>query len=132
MNLKLIIQLSLFGLVMAIATVFWIPSSLEPIFWVTSFIVFSYVIAKNVDDKFFLHGFLLGLANCVWITSGHILLYTYYAANHVEEMKMISNMPLEGHPRLNMLITGPMIGIISGLVIGLFVFIASKIVKKKV
>jgi uncharacterized membrane protein len=47
-------------------------------------------------------------------------------------MKMISNMPLESHPRLNMLITGPMIGIISGLVIGLFVFIASKIVKKKV
>lgn len=117
---------------MAIATVFWIPSTVEPVFWLASFIIFSYMIAQRVDGKYFLHGFLLGLANCVWITSGHVLLYSYYAANHVEEMKMMHNMPLEGHPRLNMLITGPIVGILSGLVIGACVFIASKMVKKKV
>ena len=131
MNLKLIAQLSLFGLVMAIATVFWIPSTVEPVFWLASFIYFSYLIAKKVDEKYFLHGFLLGLANCVWITSGHILLYTSYAANHVEEMKMMSGSPIADHPRINMLITGPIIGIASGIVIGLFVIIASKILKKE-
>jgi uncharacterized membrane protein len=40
-------------------------------------------------------------------------------------------MPLPDSPRLMMLITGPVIGIISGLVLGLFAFIASKIFKKE-
>ena len=33
MNWKLIVQLSLFGLAMGVATVFWVPSTIEPIFW---------------------------------------------------------------------------------------------------
>jgi uncharacterized membrane protein len=39
-------------------------------------------------------------------------------------------MPLAGHPRMQMLYTGPIVGIISGLVLGLFAFIAAKIMKK--
>ena len=33
MKWKLIFLLSLFGLAMAFATVFWIPSMIEPVFW---------------------------------------------------------------------------------------------------
>ena len=131
MNFKLIATLSLFGLFMAIGTVFFIPSKIEPVCWLLIFIVCAYFVAKNATGKYFLHGFLTSLANCVWITGAHILLFTQYAANHMQEIQMSNNMHfLENHPRKMMLIMGPIIGIISGLVLGLFCFVASKMVKK--
>jgi uncharacterized membrane protein len=45
-------------------------------------------------------------------------------------MAMNTNMPMPTHPRMMMLIMGPIIGIISGLILGLFAFIASKMIKK--
>jgi len=131
MNWKLIFLLSLFGLFMAFATVFFISSHIEPIFWLVIFLICAYLIAKNAPGKYFLHGFLTSLANCVWITAAHILLFSQYAANHMEEIANSDKMPfLQGHPRQIMVIVGPIIGIVSGLVLGLFAFIASKIVKK--
>ena len=47
MNWKLIFGLSLFGLAMAIATVFVIPSKIEPFFWLAIFIICAIVIAKG-------------------------------------------------------------------------------------
>ena len=65
LNFKLILALSMFGLAMSIATVFLIPSSVEPIFWLVIFLVCAYVIAKRAPSKFFLHGLLVSLANSV-------------------------------------------------------------------
>ena len=130
MNWKLIFQLSLFGLVMAVATVFWIPSKIEPVFWLIIFVICAYLIAKNCSGKYFLHGFLVSLVNCVWITAAHVLFFTTYMANHPEMRTMSAQMPLQSHPRLMMLIMGPFFGVIFGLVLGLFAFIAGKIIKK--
>jgi hypothetical protein len=47
MNWKLIFQLSLFGLAMGIATVFVIPSNIEPAFWLVIFLICAYLIAKQ-------------------------------------------------------------------------------------
>jgi hypothetical protein len=133
MNFKLILQLSLFGLFMALATVFFIPSNIEPLCWLVIFLVCAYFIAKQCNGKYFLHGFLTSLVNCVWITAAHVLLFTHYMATHQQEMDSMTKMPapLNAHPRLAMLIVGPIVGILSGLVLGLFAFVASKIVKKK-
>jgi hypothetical protein len=131
MNWKLIIQLSLFGLVMAIATVYIVPSNIEPLCWLAIFIVCAYIIAKNCSEKFFLNGFLVSLLNAVWITSVHILLFDTYIARHSQEAAMMTKMPMPDSPKLMMLITGPIIGIVSGLILGLFAFVASKIIKNQ-
>ena len=131
MNYKLIFQLSLFGLAMAIATVFWIPSNVEPIFWLLIFIIFAYFIALKSSGKYFMTGFMVSIFNCVWIVAGHIIFYQTYLVNHAQEAEMMTKMPLPDSPRLMMLMTGPIIGIISGLILGLFAFIASKIMQKK-
>ncbi|MDP9041570.1 MAG: hypothetical protein M3N30_06275 [Bacteroidota bacterium] len=131
MNWKLIFQLSLFGLAMAIATVYWIPSNLEPVFWLVIAILCAYLIARNCIQKYFLHGFLVSLVNCVWITAIHVLLFNSYIVNHPKEADMMEKMPLPEHPRVMMLIIGPIVGIISGLIFGLFAFIASKIWKNR-
>jgi hypothetical protein len=130
MNWKLIISLSLFGLFMALGTVFFIPSNIEPLFWLLIFVTCAYLIAKKASGKYFLHGFLTSLVNCIWVTGFHVLLFKTYLGNHPQEAEMMTKMPMPTHPRMMMLVMGPIVGIISGLVLGLFSFIASKLVKK--
>ncbi len=129
MNWKLIFQLSLFGLAMGIATVFVIPSKIEPAFWLVIFLFCAYAIAKRSPGMHFLHGLLLGLANSVWITAAYVLLFDTYIARHAQEAAMMQSMPMPGSPRLMMTLTGPVVGLISGVVIGLFALAAGKLVK---
>jgi hypothetical protein len=86
LNGKLIFQLSLFGLAMGVATVFVIPSKIEPLFWLVIFVVCAVVIARTVNDKYFLHGFLVSMLNSVWITTAHIVLFDQYIARHAERV----------------------------------------------
>ena len=130
MNWKLILQLSLFGLAMAFATVFWIPTKIEPAFWLLIFIICAYLISKICEGKYFLHGFLVSMVNCVWITSVHVIFYGTYIANHPDMVEMNAKMPMPDHPQLMMVITGPVFGVVSGLVLGFFAFISGKMVKK--
>jgi hypothetical protein len=116
---------------MAFATVFFIPFNLEPAFWAVIFIICAYSIALKSPGKYFMTGFWVGIANCVWVTITHIILFQVYIANHPHEMLMLAKMPVPDSPRIMMLISGPVFGIISGLVLGLFAFIASKIMQKK-
>lgn len=131
MNYKIIFQLSLLGLVMGLATVFWIPSNAEPFYWLVIFIISAYFIALKSSGKYFMSGFWVSIANCIWITATHIILFHTYIASHTREADMMANMPLPDSPRLMMLITGPIVGILSGLVLGLFAFLASRIMQKK-
>ena len=132
MNWKIIFQLSVFGLIMAVATISLIPEKVEPIFWLAIFIFCAYIIAKVVGRRHFLHGFCVSLVNCIWITSAHVLFYSTFIANHPSIAKMSEDHPiLPAHPRLAMLIMGPLFGIGFGIILGLFCFIASFIVKKK-
>jgi hypothetical protein len=131
MNGKLIFQLSLFGLAMGIATVYFIPSDIEPLCWLVIFIVCAYLIAKNCTEKYFLTGLCVSLLNSVWITAAHIILFNTYLANHPQEAEMMAKMPMPDSPRLMMLMMGPIVGLVSGIILGLFAFVASKIVKKK-
>lgn len=129
MNWKLIFGLSLLGLAMAIATVFVIPSDIEPVFWLAIFLVCAFLIARKQPDRHFLHGLLVGIVNSVWVTGAHILFFSQYIASHPKEAAMMTTMPLPNHPRLMMACVGPIVGVISGLIIGLLAFVAGKIVK---
>jgi hypothetical protein len=127
MNWKLVFQLSLFGLAMGIGTVFLIPSNIEPVFWLAIFVVCAYIIARQSSGQYFLHGLLVSIVNSVWITASHVILFHQYIANHPQEASMMASMPLPDSPRLMMTLMGPVIGVVSGLVLGLFAVVASKL-----
>jgi hypothetical protein len=127
MNCKLILQLSMFGLAMGIATVFVIPSNIEPIFWVAIFAVSASIISKQCTRRFFLNGFMVSIVNSVWVTSAHVLLFDSYSARHASEMEMMASLPLGDSPRLLMILMAPVFGIVSGLVLGLFSHVAHRI-----
>lgn len=128
MNWKLIVQLSLFGLVMGIATVFVIPSTVEPVCWLVVFLISAYALARNAAGRPFLHGVCVGLANSVWVTGSHVTLFHQYAARHAHEMSTMGSWPLHRHPRALMLLIGPVIGLISGIILGVFAVIASRLI----
>ena len=131
MNWKLVFQLSLFGLAMGVGTVFIIPSTIEPFLWLIVFIVSAYLIATRCADRFFLHGVAVGLANSVWVTGSHVLLFARYIASHPREAAMMSSMPLPTHPRVMMLIVGACIGLLSGIVLGALAVLARRMLSSR-
>jgi hypothetical protein len=132
MNLKIIVQLSLFGLIMAFGTISLIPQKVEPIFWLVIFGFSAFIIARVCTGKFFLHGFILSLINSVWITAVHVLFYSSYAANHPDTVAMSNKLGvyLTTHPRLAMLAMAPVFGVLLGIIQGMFAIIAAKIITK--
>jgi len=105
-----------------------IPSNIEPIFWLVIFIICAVIIARTVASRYFLHGLMVGIVNSIWVTAAHVLLFNAYVANHVKEAAMMQNAPMP--PRVMMLVIGPCIGLVSGIVLGLFAWIASKFVRR--
>ncbi len=131
MNWKLILKLSLFGLAMGVATVYVIPSNIEFFFWLPIFIISAYFIAKRCADSFFANGFMVGVVNSIWISAAHVILFDAYIARHAMEAAQYHDPRIPVPPKVAMFVIGIFIGITSGLVIGLFAFIASKIIKGK-
>jgi hypothetical protein len=52
-----------------------------------------------------------------------------YLARHPREAAMMSSMPMPTHPRLMMAVTGPVIGLVSGIVLGVFAVVATRLVR---
>jgi hypothetical protein len=125
MNWKLILQLSLYGLAMGIATVFFISSAVEPVCWLAIFVICAIAIARGAPGRPFLHGVAVGLVNSVWVTASHVLLFDQYIARHAREAAMMRAMPMFDSPRLMMMLTGPVIGFVSGIILGIFAVVAA-------
>lgn len=131
MNWKLILQLTLFGLVMGPATVYIIPSNIEALIWLPIFILCAYLIAKHCVALYFLNGFMVGVINAVWITAAHLILFDTYLLRHGSEAVLYHYEAIPMPPKAAMIVLGIFSGVASGLILGLFAFIASKIVKRK-
>jgi hypothetical protein len=130
MNWKLIFQLSIFGLAMAFATLSLVPTRIEPAFWLFILVICAWLIAKHAPGKYFMHGFLVSIVNCVWITAVHAIFYGLYITHHPDMVEMSAKIPfLADHARRQMVVIAPLIGVVSGLIFGLFAFLASLAVK---
>ena len=129
MNGKLVLGLSLFGLVMAVATVWVIPPAIEPLAWLVIFPVSAYFIARRAPGSYFLHGLLVGILNSVWITAAHLLFFDAYVAHHAREAQMMTAMPLT--PKAMMLVTGPIVGVVSGIFLGVLALVVHRIISTR-
>jgi len=115
MNWKLILRLSMFGLAMGLATVFFIPPNIEPAVWLAIFAICAFLIARGTSSNAFQHGVYLGLANSVWITIAHVVFYDQYIPTHAREAAMLQMTPFTDAPRMMMVLTGPVVGVLSGI-----------------
>jgi hypothetical protein len=132
MNWKLILLLSLLGLAMGLATLSLIPTSIEPFCWLAVYLLCAFLIARYAPGKYFLHGLCVSLVNCIWVTAAHGLFFAAYATSHPEYLRTIAQLPPEyaAHPLRMMILIGPISGVMFGIILGLFAWVASKIVKR--
>jgi hypothetical protein len=128
MSWKLILGLSMFGLAMAIGTVYVISGRLGGPLWLAIFVICAVAIARRAPGRFFLHGFLVGLTNWMWVAGAHVMLIDTYRARHPIESIAMPTLPSLLAPvvRLMRRFELPIPGA-SGLIIGLLSWIASKI-----
>jgi small-conductance mechanosensitive channel len=131
MNWKLIFSLSMFGIAMAVAGLFGLTRHVEPLLWLAIFIFYAGWIAKHVPSKLFLHGFLVSVVNGVWIAIIHAAFHSTYLENNPEMLEDYQKFSQYMNPQTMMLIIGPCIGAITGVVAGLLAMIAGRILKVK-
>ena len=112
---------------MAIATINFLPQTFEYVVWPVIFGICAYAIAKNCEDRHFIHGFMLSIINCIYIVAFHTAFFDSYAAAH---NGWISSLPAGPSPMAMSAAFGVIVGIVSGVVQGAFCIIAAKMRKQ--
>jgi hypothetical protein len=127
MNRKLVFQLSLFGLALGVATVFAIPPLVVLGLWLAVFFICAVTIARKGVPRPFGHGLIVSILSSLWFNGVHVIFFNAYAARHAQEVASMVEQSTAS-PRLMILAMGPIMGMGSGLVLGLLCLIASKMI----
>jgi hypothetical protein len=115
---------------MAFGTIYFIPNIIEPVLWIIIFLFSAYVIAKFCKGRYFLNGFMVSILNGIWIGVIRFIFFDAYLNFHPELASKMTDSSPEAI-RYGFLIFQLIFGVLCGLLLGLFSWGASKIVKKK-
>lgn len=117
MDWKVIIILSTIGLIMGLLSVKGFTQKLEPLLWLLFSIASALVLAKNIDHRTLLHGLLIGLAWGILNGLSQSVFFDTYLANNPALRDSFGKTALV-NPRYMALVSGPAVGLITGLVLG--------------
>ncbi len=132
MKWKLILRLSLIGLVLALGSIVFISPNFESLLWLGVLIYYAQALGNGTRTLLFLHGLLLGILNSIWVVAIHASFLSRYLATHPREVSMLDMVraaKIPADPRVIMAFTGITVGILEGIVIGVFAMIAGMMVK---
>jgi len=126
MNWYIIILLSLFGAIMGILSVKGYTGKLEPILWLLFGIISALVLSRNVENRPFIHGLIIGL--CWGVFNGIIQssFFDQYITNN-PSLQSSYNKSTAIKPQFLVLIMGPVIGLVTGAVLGGLTLLLKKI-----
>ena len=130
MNWKLIFGLAGFGVLMGILSLFGYTQGIEWLLWLVIAVICSVVIAKTVSGKFFLTGLLVGILDGVFNSIVQSVFFDAYLSHNPRAAEGFGPIPGGLDPRFFILIAGPFIGLLYGLVLGLFAWLAGKLFRK--
>jgi hypothetical protein len=117
MDWKVIIILSAIGLIMGLLSVKGFTQKLEPFLWLLFGIATSLVLSKNIDHKTFLHGLLIGLAWGIINGLTQSVFFDTYITNNPSMQQNLQKTTFV-QPRYFVLMTAPIVGLVTGLVLG--------------
>jgi hypothetical protein len=130
MNWRLIISLSLLGIVFGVASVFGFTSGLEWFTWLCIGVYSAWKFARRSRDELFLHGFYLGILAGCFSSIIQALFISSYLANNPRMVEALDALPHGLHPAAVVLIMGPIIGTVSGVVFGVLALIVGKLLRR--
>ena len=117
MDWKIIVILSVIGLLMGLLSVKGFTQKIEPVLWLLFGIATSLILSKNIEQKTFLHGLLIGIAWGIYNGAIQCAFFDIYFTNNPSiQQNFQKNSFIQ--PRYFVLLTGPIIGLITGLILG--------------
>ena len=116
---------------MGFAGVAGLPGRTEAAIWLIAFVIFAVIIVRQASGKYFLHAFVVGEMNGIWLGVIHAAFVSTYLAKHHAITNSFRTLPSYGHRRIAMVILGPVIGAIFGIIAGLIAIAVGKVLKKK-
>jgi len=116
----------------AVASLFGLTGRLEPLLWLIILVFYAWWIATHCAGKFFLHALAVSVLNGIWISLIHALFFSTYMRNNPEMLAGYQKLPQGISPRMMMLIVGPIIGVLTGVVAGLFAWVAAKLLRGRI
>jgi hypothetical protein len=129
MNWQLILTLSLLGVVLGLVSVFGFLGNQIWLLWLCVAAFCAWQFARNTRRYLFLHGFYLGIFVGVCASWVQAIFLPAYLSNNPRMAEVFNNLPHNLHPAYLLLIMGPIVGTVSGVVVGLFAIIAGKIAR---
>lgn len=130
MNWQLILSLSLLGVVVGLVSVFGLMGSQIWLLWLCVAAFCAWQFARNTRRYLFLHGFYLGIFVGICASWVQAIFLPTYVSNNPRMAETFNNLPHSLNPALVLLIMGPIVGTVSGVVIGLLAIIAGKITRR--
>lgn len=130
MNWKLIFGLTAFGILMGVLSLFGYTEGIELILWLVIAVLCAVVIAKVCSAKFFLTGLLVGLFDGVFNSILQSAFFSTYLTNNPKVATGFGPIPGGLDPRFSVLITGPFVGLLYGLFVGLLAWLAGRVFRK--
>jgi hypothetical protein len=130
MNWQLILGLSLLGVVVGLVSVFGFMGGQIWVLWLCVAAFCAWQFARKTRRYLFLHGFYLGIFVGVCASWVQAIFLPTYLSNNPRMAETLGNLPHNLHPSFLLLIMGPIVGTVSGIVIGLFAIIAGRISRR--
>jgi uncharacterized membrane protein YfcA len=126
---KLIALLSPSGLVMGWMGVRGFTGDMEPYLWLLFAVIAALVLGRNVPHRLFAHAFIIGFSWGVlngWCQSAFFYEYLLNNPAYADDFST-DKYPIDA--RYFPLLTGPVIGVVTGFVLYLFSFVVKKVLK---
>jgi hypothetical protein len=117
MDWKIIAILSTIGLLMGVLSVKGFTQKIEPVLWLLFGIATSLILSRNIDQRTFLHGLLVGIA---WGVCNGVIQSAFFDTYFANNPSLQQNFQQKSFiaPRYFVLVTAPIIGAITGLILG--------------
>ena len=116
MDWKLVLLLSAIGIIMGLLSVRGFTQKIEPFLWLLFGIATSLILSKNIDRPF-LYGLAIGIGWAVLNGAIQSVFFDTYLANNPSLQQSFQKKTFV-QPRYVALLTAPVIGLITGLVLG--------------
>jgi hypothetical protein len=131
MRWKIILLLSLSGLITGFLTVFYVPVRFEAAVGMPLYMLCGWLIGRYVEKRHFLHGFITGVISSAIITAVRATYATTFFAANPKEAELFAKMSRESGASMvqSMELMSPVAALFAGLILGLFAIAGNMIVR---
>lgn len=130
MKWKLLLTVAVFGLIMGLLSLFGLTRGIEPFLWIAIALGAAWWLARTISAGGFLHGLFAGILMGIGNSIMQSLFIQSYLSSNPESAGAFDQIPGDLSPRLFVLLTGPLVGLIYGLFLGTLTLIAMRLRKR--